>query len=71
MRIILNNETFKENVIKLPYRVMNNLLYFDDNEKDLCFYISSIMKIKVFKFVYNEMSYFDYIRIYKRFTKEL
>ena len=68
---MLNNETFKENVIKLSYRVINNLLYFDNNEKGLRFCISSIMKIKVFKFIYDEMGYFDYARTYKRFIKEL
>ena len=69
--MMLHNEIFKENVIKLSYRVINNLLYFDDNEKDLRLYISSIMKTKVFKFIYNEMNYFDYAHIYERFTKRL
>lgn len=46
MRIMLNNETLEENVIKLFYRVINNLLYFNDNEKNLYFYIFSIMKTK-------------------------
>ena len=50
---------------------MNNLLYFNDNEKNLYFYISSIMKIKVFKFIYNKISYFNYARTYERFIKEL
>ena len=68
---MLNNEIFKENVIKLFYRVMNNLLYFDNNEKGLRFYISSIIKIKVFKLTYNEMNYSNYIRIYKRFIRKL
>ena len=68
---MMNNEVFKENVIKLSYRVMNNLLYFDNNEKDLRFCIFSIMKIKVFKLIYDEMNHFDYIHIYKRLIKEL
>ena len=71
MRIMLNNEIFKKNVIKLSYRVINNLFYFDDNEKGLHFYNFSIMKTKVFKFIYNEISYFDYVRTHKRFTKKL
>ena len=71
MRIILNNETFKKNVVKLPYRVVNNLLYFDDNEKSLRLCISSTIKTKVFKFIYNEMSYFNYVYIHERLIKRL
>ena len=68
---MLNNEALKENVIKLPYRVVNNLLYFDDNEKDLRLYIPSAMKTKVFKFIHNEMGHFGYARTHERLTKEL
>ena len=50
---------------------MNNLLYFDNNEKDLRFYIPSIMKTKVFKLTYNEINHFNYTRTYKRFIKKL
>ena len=71
MRIILNNETLEKNVIKLPYRVVNNLLYFDDNEKNLRLYIPSTMKTKIFKLIYDEMSYFDYIHTHERLIKEL
>ena len=70
MRIMLNNEIFKENVIKLSYRIINNLLYFNNNEKDLRFYISSIMKIKVFKLTYDEIRHFNYARIYKQIIKK-
>ena len=68
---MLNNKIFKENIIKLFYRVMNHLLYFDDNEKNLRFCIFSIMKTKVFKFAYNEISYFNYTRIHERLIKKL
>ena len=68
---MLNNETFKKNIIKLFYRVINNSLYFDDNENFLHFYIFLIMKIEIFKFIYNEINYFNYTHIYKRFIKRL
>ena len=40
-----NNDTLKENIVKLLYRIVNNLLYFDDNEKEFRFYISTTLKV--------------------------
>ena len=61
INIILN-----ENIIKLLYRFINNLFYFDNNEKGLRFYILIIMKVKVFQLIYNKIRYLKYARIYKR-----
>ena len=44
-------------------------MYFDDNEKSFKLYILTIMKIKIFKFIYNKISYLEYIYIYKKFTQ--
>lgn len=35
----------------------------------LCIFI--IMKIKIFKLIYNKIKHFNYTRIYKKLTKEL
>ena len=40
-----NNDTLEENIVKLLYRIINNLLYFDDNEKRLRLYILTALKI--------------------------
>ena len=61
------NDELRDNVVKLSYKLINDLLYFNDDEKELHLCIFFIMKIKVFKFVYDEMKHFDYARIYKRF----
>ena len=45
------------------------MLYFNDNKKNLKLYIFIIIKIKIFKFIYNKVKYSNYIRIYKKFTQ--
>ena len=54
-----NNE-IKNNVVKLSYKLINNLLYFNNNEKRLRLYIFFIIKIKKFKLAHDEMRYFNY-----------
>ena len=66
MNIELNN-----NFIKLLYKLINNLLYFNNNEKGFRLYISIIIKIEVFKFTYNKIDHFQYTRIYEKFIQGL
>ena len=33
--MIRNNDELDKNIIKLIYKIVNNLLYFNDNEKGL------------------------------------
>ena len=40
-----NNDTLEENIAKLLYRIVNDLLYFDNNEKRLRLYILITLKI--------------------------
>ena len=53
------------------YKIIDDLLYFDDNERGLRFCVLIIMKIKVFKLTYNEIKYINYVYIYKRFIEKL
>ena len=71
MRMMLDNEALGENVIKLPYRVVDSLLYFDDDEKGLRLCISSVMKTEVFKLVHDEMGHPGYARTHERLMKGL
>ena len=66
-----DNNTLEENIAKLFYRLINNLLYFNDNKRGLRLYILIILKAKVFKLAYNKIRYSSYIRTYKKLTKEL
>ncbi len=52
----------------LFYRVIDDLLYFNDNERGLRLYIPISIEIEVFKLAYDEIKYLGYIRTYKRFT---
>ena len=61
----------KENVIIISYKIIDNLFYFDDDERNLRFCILIIIKVEIFKLIYDEIKHFDYARIYKRFIKKL
>ena len=52
-------------IAKLFYYIINNLLYFDNNKCGLRLYISTLLKVEVFKLIYNNIEYSSYIRIYK------
>ena len=71
LQIIRDNKALKKNVAKFSYRVINNLLYFNNNKRDFYLYISSSIKEEVFKLAYNEISYLDYIRTYERLINNL
>ena len=53
------------------YKIIDDLFYFDDDKRGLRFCVLTIMKIKVFKLTYDEMRYFDYVYIHKRFIEKL
>ena len=53
------------------YKIIYDLLYFDDDERDLRFYISTIMKTEIFKLTHDEMKYSDYVYTHKRLIEEL
>ena len=65
------NVTLKKNVAIILYKIINDLLYFDDDKRDLWLYISIVIKVEVFKLAHNEMRHFDYAHTYKRLIKKL
>ena len=69
--MICENDALSENTVKLLYKIVNDLLYFDDNERGLRLYIPSIMEAEIFKLAYDEMGYSGYVRTYKRFIGNL
>ena len=66
-----DNNTLEKNIVKLLYRLIDNLLYFDDNKRDLRLYISTSLKTKIFKLIHDKIRYLDYIKVYKRLTNKL
>ena len=67
--MIKENAKLEENVVTLLYKFVDNLLYFDDDERDFRLCISIVMKAEVFKFAHNEMNHSGYARTHERFTQ--
>ena len=60
----------KKNVINILYKIIDDLFYFDDDKRDLRFYVLIVIKVEVFKLTYNEIKYFDYARTYERLIEK-
>ena len=65
------NATLKKNALIMSYKIIDDLFYFDDDERSLRLYMLIIIKIEVFKLTHNEIRCFNYAYIYKRFIEEL
>ena len=53
------------------YKIIDDLLYFDDDKRNLRFCVLTIMKAKVFKLIYNEIKHLNYAYTHKRFIEKL
>ena len=53
------------------YKMIDDLLYFDDDKRGLRFCVLIIMKVEVFKLAHNEMRYSNYVYTHKRLIKKL
>ena len=54
----------------MSYKIINDLLYFDDDKRGLRFYILIVIKVEIFKLAYDEMKHFDYARTHERLIEE-
>ena len=72
MIIMKVNAKLEDNAIRLLYKLINNLFYFDDLERGmrLCMLIR-ILKYKIFKLIYDKMRHFNYIRIYEKLIRDI
>ena len=66
-----DNNTLRDNTAKLPYRIVNELLYFNNDERGLRLYIPTSIEQEVFQLAYNKIGYPGYTRIYKRLIEGL
>ena len=72
MITIKANIKLKDNIVKLLYKLINDLLYFDNFDKEMRLYIfTKTLKQKVFKLVYNKMKYLNYIRIHEKLIRDI
>ena len=69
LRMVRDNEG--ENGTRLPYRIVDCLLYFDDDEKGLRLCIPTAMEAEVFKLAHDEMGHPGYARTHEKLTQGL
>ena len=60
------NIALKDNTTRLLYKLINNLLYFDDLKREIRLYILKTLKYEILRLAYNEIKYLDYARSYKK-----
>ena len=70
-QMVRDNNALGDNAAKLPYRIINELLYFNDDERGLRLCIPTSIEQEVFQLAYDEMGHPGYTRIYKRLTEGL
>ena len=70
-RVIQNNKRFGKKAATFPYKVIDGIMYFKNDEKRLRFCIPSTMETKIFQLIYDEMSHPDYVKIQEGLTDGL
>jgi len=70
MEIVKRNNNLGENAAKLAYEVVDQVLYFKDDEQGLRLYIpTTAIEAEVFKLAHDEMGYPGYARTHERLTE--
>ena len=66
------NAELGDNAARLSYKLINDLLYFDNVEIEmrLCV-LTRALKYKVFKLIYNEIRYSEYTRTHEKLTRDI
>lgn len=72
MSTVKGNAALGSNAAKLPYRIVNDLLYFNDDQRGLRLYIpTTALESEVFQLAHDEMGHPGYARTHKRLTEGL
>ena len=69
--MIKANNKLGDNTAKLPYRLVNNLLYFNNTVRGLRLCIPVAMEGEVFKLVYDKMGHPSYTRTHEKLTTNI
>ena len=70
--IVKLNTKLSNNATKLSYKLVNNLLYFNDSKRGIRLYVSTkTLEYEVFKLAYNKIGYLGYVRTYKKLTRSI
>ena len=65
------SDDLRENADVLPYKIVDELLYFDDVEKGVRLCIPSAIEKEVFQLEHDEMGHPGYARTHERLTQGL
>lgn len=72
MNLLADNEKLgKDNAAKLPYKIIDGVLYFADNVRGLRLCIPSAIEAEVFKLAHHEIGHPGYARTHERLTDGL
>ena len=70
--IVKANTELGDNAVRLLYKLINDLLYFDDVEIEMRLCVSiRALKHKVFKLAHDEMKYLEYARTHEKLTRDI
>ena len=58
--MISDNDALEENAVKLPYHLIQKLIYFDDPEQGLCLCILTGLTKEVFQLAHDELGHPGY-----------
>ena len=66
------NAELGNNAIRLLYKLINDLLYFDNVEIKMRLCVSTrALKHKIFKLTYDEIRHSEYARTHKKLTRDI
>ena len=71
LNLTCQNKDLGENAVKVPYKIVDDLLYFDNDEKGLRLCVPSSLEEEVFKLAHDEMGHPGYARIHEKLTEGL
>ena len=55
----------------MSYKIIDDLLYFDDDKRDLRLCVLIVMKVEIFKLTHDEIRHFNYAYTHKRLIEKL
>jgi len=66
LQILERNNALRLNIIRLSYKIRNNLIFYKDLEKELCLCILKSLYDRMFKIAYDDIDYSEYAWTHKR-----
>ena len=71
LKQVQDNKNLEKNAVELPYQILDNVLYFKNDERGLRLCISIAIEGEVFKLAHDKMGHLGYTRTLERLTQGL